>query len=268
MLPPEKGKCAQIVEILTHFPHLSRIWDEKYVSKDCAQGFKQPWLNRLAESADQEILTELDRLDRYLGAISNVPGFVKLCPGIRARDLEQFASTIAEIKTAAWINGFGLLNEIRPPLPGVDEEADFKVELASQVIYGEVWMPRDLPKSWVTPSVALTTQLEEAPIRVRALRQKGAAQLPSSVIGVWVVHIYHHPLTDMAWGEFFLQGMKCRPNVLGVALWARPGPGRVLLVGGVCCTTLAGEGHRIYWLNNPACEHPYLQRYLAQKLEC
>jgi len=37
----------EVIKVIADFSHLSTIWDEKYVSEDYQNGFRQPWLNRL-----------------------------------------------------------------------------------------------------------------------------------------------------------------------------------------------------------------------------
>jgi len=259
--------CNEVWRIIADFRHLSRIWDQKYVFEDCGNDFQQPWLDRLAENPDEEILTELKKLDKYLGIISACPGFQKLWPGLRARDIEQFASTLAEVKTAAWITSYTGLAEIRPPLPGSTREGDFTLTIAGETIYGEVWQPRVLPSSWIVEGeipIALTDQRTEEPKRIRTLRQKGDSQLPLSLTGIWVAHVYHAILVR-SWIDFFTKDMANRLNVLGVALWVRAGSNR-LQPQCVSCRGLANEGHEIYWLDNTSCENTYLQRKLLCSL--
>lgn len=171
---------------------------------------------------------------------------------------------MVEIKTLAWIAGLELLKEIRPQLPVGTEESDFSIDLEGQEIYGEVWLPRVLPNEWLVKSpdvsIALADQRREEPKRLRALRGKGNSQLPPEVTGIWVAHVYHVPLLQ-SWIKFFAQDMASRSNVLGVALWVRPGSNRLSPLC-VRCRGLAGEGHEIYWLDNGSCKHVYLQRNL------
>lgn len=256
-------ECDEVWHIIAAFPNLSKIWPQRYVSKDCQSGFQQPRLNRLAEDPDEKIRTELKKLDEYLGAISTYPGFRKLWPGLRARDIGQFASTLAEVKTVAWMSGSNILTEIRPPLPGSTGEGDFTIAVAGQTVYGEIWQPRVLPSSWIATGkipIAVTDQRTEEPKRTRTLRGKGNAQLPPSLVGIWVAHVYHAILVS-SWVDFFRNDMTNRPNVLGVALWVRPGSNK-LSSQCVPCRGLADEGHQIYWLENRNCEHTCLQREL------
>ena len=259
--------CDEVWQIVANFRFLSEVWDHKYVSKDCQKGFQQPWLNRLAEDPDEEIRTELKKLDTYLGIINAYPGFQKLQPGLRARDIKQFASALSEVKTAAWIASSNTLVEIRPPLPASSDEGDFMLTVAGNAIYGEVWQPRVLTSSWIakgeTP-IALTDQRTEAPKRIRTLRQKGNSQLPLSLTGIWVAHVYHAILVR-SWIDFFTKDMANRPNVLGVVLWVMAGSNR-LQPECVRCQGLANEGHEIYWLDNTSCENTYLQRKLLCSL--
>jgi hypothetical protein len=253
--------CDKLWQIVADFPFLSRVWDHEYVSEDCQNGFQQPWLNRLAEDPDAEIRTELEKLDTYLGTINSCPGFQKLRPGLRARGIEQFSSTLAEVKTDAWIANSNTLVEIRPPLPASSDEGDFMLNVAGNAVYGEVWQPRVLPSSWIVKGeipIALTDQQTEAPKRIRTLLQKGNSQLPLSLIGIWVAHVYHAILVR-SWIDFFTNDMANRANVLGVALWVRAGSNR-LQSECVPCRGLANEGHEIYWLDNTSCKNTYLQR--------
>lgn len=253
--------CDQVWQIIAGFSHLCEIWNHRYLFGDCREGFQQPWLNRLADDPDGKILTELKKLDSYLGTISNCRGFQKLWSGLRSRDIQYFLSTLAEVKTDAWIATSNTLAEIRPPLPNSSSEGDFILTLAGESVYGEVWQPRDLPSSWIAKGgipIAMTDQRTEEPKRIRALRQKGDAQLPLGLIGIWVAHVYHAILVR-SWIDFFVKDMANRPNVLGVALWVRPGSNR-LQTECVRCRGLANEGHEIYWLDNGCCEHTYLQR--------
>ena len=70
----------EVIKVIAGFRHLSSIWDEKYVSEDCQNGFRQPWLNRLADDPDEEIISELTKFDSYLGMIAHCKGFNKLLP--------------------------------------------------------------------------------------------------------------------------------------------------------------------------------------------
>jgi len=247
--------------MIAAFPYLSRVWNQRYVSEDYQNGFRQPWLNRLAEDPDEEIKTELNKLDSYLGIISHCKGFNKLLPGLKAHDIEYFSSTVAEVKSDAWISSSTNLVEIRPSLPNYRAEADFKLIVEEKDIYGEVWEARDLPSSWISNSpipIAITDQRTEQPKRKRTLRQKGNTQLPSNLIGIWVAHIYH-AILERTFVDIFIEDMTNRPNVLGVALWVSAGMKR-FSDPCVCCRALADEGHDIYWLDNPSCEDTYLQR--------
>ena len=251
----------EVIKAIADFPHLSKIWDEKYVSGDCQNGFQHPWLNRLAEDPDEEIISELTKLDNYLGMVTDCKGFNKLLPGLKAHDIEYFSSTVAEVKTDAWIASYHKLVEIRPSLPNGKNEADFKFTLEGQIVYGEVWEARDLPSSKISDSpipIFMTDQGTEQPKRERTIRQKGYSQLPAGVIGIWVAHIYHAILTR-TFVDTFIQDIANRSNVLGVALWVRAGSKRF---SSPCiqCRELADEGHDIYWLDNKDCKHTYLQR--------
>jgi hypothetical protein len=251
----------ELIKLISTFPHLSKIWDEKYVREDYQNGLQQPWLNRLADDPDEEILSELKKLESYLGKISNCKGFNKLLPGLKAHDIENFSSTIAEVKSNVWIASYHELVEIRPVLTGGKSEADFKLALVGQDIYGEVWEARDLPSSKISDDpipIFMTDQGTEEPKRIRTLRQKGNSQLPSNVIGIWVSHIYHAILTR-TFVDTFIKDMTNRSNVLGIALWVRSGSKRFSSPC-VHCQGLTNEGHDIYWLDNEHCDHKYLQR--------
>lgn len=253
--------CDEVIKVIADFPHLSAVWDGKYVSEDCQNGFKQPWLNRLAEESDEEIISELTKLDSYLGTVANCKGFNKLVPGLKAHDIEYFSSTVAEVKTDAWIANYHRLAKIRPLLPNSKNEADFKFTLEGQSVYGEVWEARDLPSSKISNGpipIYMTDQQKEEPKRIRTLRQKGKFQLPSNVIGIWVAHIYHAILTR-TFVDTFIQDIAKRSNVLGVALWVRASSKR-FSPPCIRCRGLANEGHDIYWLDNKDCKHTYLQR--------
>jgi hypothetical protein len=216
-----------IVRFIAGLPSLSRFWTPNYLAEDAREGFCQPWLNNLLE-ADYEADTtvELGKLDKYLGTIGSLPGFNKLAPGIRSKNLEQFYSTVVEVRTLAWFAGSGLLQEIRPPLPIGTGESDFRIDLQGPKIYGEVWCPRVLPREWLVKSpqmsMALADQRDEAHSRLRTLGGKGNSQLPSEVNGIWVAHVYHTAL-QRAWVHFFREDMGKRPNVLGVAIWTSSG---------------------------------------------
>lgn len=251
----------EVIKLIAAFPHLAKIWDEKYVREDYQNGLRQPWLKRLADNPDEEILSELKKLENCLGKISNCKGFNKLLPGLKAHDIEYFSSTVAEVKTDAWIASYHKLVEIRPLLPNGKNEADFKLALAGQDIYGEVWEARDLPSSKISDNpipIFMTDQRTEEPKRIRTLCQKGHSQLPPNVIGIWVAHIYHAILTR-TFVDTFIQDMANRSNVLGVALWVRAGSKRFSSPC-VRCRELADEGHDIYWLDNKDYERAYLQR--------
>jgi len=253
--------CEQVWKMIAGLPNLSQVWDQRYVLEDCREGFKQPWLNRLVDDPDEEIRTELKKLDGYLGMIRHYLGFKKLRRGLRARNIEEFESTLAEVKTDAWIASYNTLQEIRPPLPRSNGESDFKLSLVGEAVYGEVWEARDLPSSWISNSpipIAITDQRTEQPKRIRTLHQKGNSQLPSNVIGIWVAHVYHATLSR-SWINYFAEDMSNRPNVLGVVLWVRSGSPRFSSPC-VRCRDLTNEGHDIYWLDNKDCEHIYLQR--------
>lgn len=253
--------CDQVWQIIAGFSHLHEIWDYRYIFKDCQKGVQQPWLKLLAEDPNIEILSELKKLDSYLGTINNCHGFQKLWAGLRSHNIENFSSTLAEVKTYSWIATSNTLAKIRPLLPSSSAEGDFMLTLAGEAVYGEVWQPRVLPSSWLAKGkipIAITDQRVEEPRRIRALRQKGDSQLPLSLIGIWVAHAYHAILVR-AWIHFFTKDMANRPNVLGVALWVRPGSDR-LQTECVRCRGLENEGHEIYWLDNGSCEHTYLQR--------
>jgi len=251
----------KVIELIGKFSHLSKIWDKKYVIEDYECGFRHPWLNRLADDPDEEIISELKKLDSYLGMVAPYKGLNKLLPGLKAHDIEYFSSTMAELKTDAWIASCHNLVEIRPLLPNRKNEADFKLTLEGQSIYGEVWKARDLPSSKINDypiPIFMTDQGAEEPKRKRTLHQKGNSQLPPNVIGIWVAHIYHAILTR-TFVDTFTQDMANRPNVLGVALWVRAGSKRF---SSPCirCRELADEGHDIYWLDNKDSEHTYMQR--------
>jgi len=251
----------EVIKVIAAFPHLSKIWDEKYVSEDYQNGLRQPWLNRLSDDPDEEIISQLTKLDSYLGMVTNCKGFDKLLPGLKAHDIEYFSSTVAEVKTDAWIASYHKLVEIRPLLPNGKNEADFKLTLEGQSVYGEVWDPRDLPSSKISDGpipIFMTDQGTEEPKRKRTLRQKGNSQLPSNVIGIWVAHIYHVILTR-TFIDTFTKDMANRSNVLGVVLWVRAGSKR-FSSSCIRCRELTDEGHDIYWLGNKACEHAYLER--------
>ncbi len=251
----------EVIKVIAKFPHLSKIWDKKYVSEDCQNGFQHPWLNRLAEDPDEGILFELHKLENYLGKIDHCKGFNKLVPGLKAHDIEYFSSTVAEVKTDAWIASYHNLVEIRPLLPSRNNEADFKLTLEGQGIYGEVWKARDLPSSKISDGpipIFMTDQGTEEPKRERTLHQKGNSQLPPHVNGIWVAHIYHAILTE-TFIDAFTTDMANRSNVLGVVLWVRAGSKRFSSPC-VRCRELTDEGHDIYWLDNKDCEHISLQR--------
>lgn len=253
--------CNEVTQIIANFTQLSKTWNKKYVCEDYQNGLRQPWLNRLAEDPNEEIISELTKLNNYLDVIANKKGFNKLLPGLKAHDIECFSSTIAEVKTDAWVASNHKLTEIRPLLPDGKKEADFKFTLESKSVYGEVWQPRDLPSSKISNDpmpINLTDQRTEEPKRIHTLRQKGDSQLPSSVIGIWVAHIYHAILTR-SFVDTFIQDMASRSNVLGVALWVRAGSKRFPSPC-VRCRGLGNEGHDIYWVDNKDCEHTYLQR--------
>ena len=251
----------EIIKVISGFPHLSKIWDEKYVSADYQNGLRQPWLKRLSDDPDEEIISELTKLDSYIGMVINCKGFDKLLPGLKAHDIEYFASTVAEVKTDAWIASYYKPAEIRPLLPNGKNEADFQFTLEGKNIYGEVWQPRDLPSSKISDKpipIFMTDQGTEEPKRKRTLRQKGFSQLPPNVIGIWVAHIYH-PILTRAFIEIFATDMANRSNVLGVVLWVRAGSTRF---SSPCihCKALPNEGHDIYWLDNDNCKYTHLQR--------
>jgi len=253
--------CDEVWQFIANLPYLARIWDKKYVYEDCQSGFQQPWLNRLADDPDEEILSELNKLESYLGKVANCKGFNKLLSGLKAHDIEYFSSTIAEVKSDAWIASYHELEEIRPVLTNGKNEADFKLTLAGQNIYGEVWQARDLPSSKIsdgTIPIFMTDQGTEEPKRIRTLRQKGNSQLPSNVIGIWVAHIYHAILSK-TFVDTFIKDMTNRSNVLGVALWVRSGSTRFSFPC-VRCRGLTNEGHDIYWLDNDNCKYTHLQR--------
>ena len=205
---------------------------------------------------------ELEKLDSYLGTISLLPGFNKLGPGIRSKHLGQSSSTIVEVKTLAWLAGIDLLNAIRPQLPIGSGESDFRVEMQGEEIYGEVRQPGVLADEWLvrTPdfSMALADQRNEAPKRLRTLRNKGNSQLPLEVKGIWVAHIYHTALRR-AWAAFFRKDMAARPNVLGVAIWTSSGSSRLASEGDLL-KRLVDDEHDIYWVHNEATEHSSLGR--------
>ncbi|MFX0202972.1 MAG: hypothetical protein ACFFCW_43265 [Candidatus Hodarchaeota archaeon] len=254
-------ECSEVWRIVARFPSLSQIWDRRHIFKDCQVGFKQPWLNRLAEDPDEEILSELENLDRYLGTLNVYAGFQKLVPRMRARNNGSFASAVSEVKTAAWLRGFGVLISMYPELAS-GEESDFLINVANQQIHGEVYEPRDLPSTRVSRGIVpifLTHQKMEAPKRANILGRKGSRQLPSHVVGMWVSHIYHHPLVR-SWVDFFEEDMKHRQNVLGVAFWVRSGS--QMPAQCVPCQGLVGDDHRIYWLDNNGCNNILLQRRL------
>jgi len=58
----------------------------KICQQEC-QKFEQPWLIRLAEDPDEEIISELTKLDSYLGMIIHCKGFNKLLPGLKTKIL-------------------------------------------------------------------------------------------------------------------------------------------------------------------------------------
>lgn len=253
--------CDEVWQFIAHLPRLSKVWNKKYVYEDCRNGFQQPWLNRLADDPDEEIQSELNKLESYLDMVTHYKGFNKLLPGLKAHDIEYFSSTVAEVKTDAWIASCNTLLEIRPLLPSGKAEADFRLTLAGQDIYGEVWEARDLPSSQISHGpipIFMTDQRTEEPKRIRTLRKKGNTQLPPGAIGIWVAHIYHAILTR-TFVDTFIEDMTTRSNVLGVALWVRSGSTRFSSPC-VRCRSLINEGHDIYWLDNERCEHKYLQR--------
>lgn len=250
---------------------LSLFWTASYVAKDTQRGFQQPWLNNLTE-ADFEADTKLElvKLDRYLGTISLLPGFKKLRPGVRSKDLEQFDSTVVEVKTLTWLARLGLLKEIRPQLPVGTGESDFRIDLEGQEIYGEVWQPRVLAHEWVIKgsdfSMAVADQRDEAPKRLRTLKGKGDSQLPMQVNGVWVAHVYHTALRR-AWIHFFREDMQGRPNVLGVAIWTSIGSSSTrIALEGTRLTKLADDRHEIYWVANQHASNASLQQHLLNSL--
>jgi hypothetical protein len=234
----------EVIKLIAAFPHLSKIWDDKYVRENCQNGLRQPWLNRLADDPNKEILSELKKLESYLGKISNCKGFNKLLLGIKAHDIENFSSTIAEVKSNVWIASYHELVEIRSALTSGNNEADFKLALAGQDIYGEVWEARDLSSSKISNDpipIFMTDQGTEEPKRIRTLRQKGNSQLPSNVIAIWVAHIYHAILTR-TFVDTFIKDMTNCSNVLGIALWIRSGFKRFSSPC-VHCRVLTNEGH-------------------------
>ena len=260
--------CDKVVKVIADFPNLSKIWDREYVNEDCQNRFRHPWLSRLAEDPDEEITYELGKLNSYLCMIASFKGFDKLLPGLKAHDIEYFTSTVAEVKTNAWIASYHKLAEIRPLLPNGNNGSDFIFTLDGQSIYGEVWEPRDLLSSKVSNDpipIYLTDQKTEQPKRERTLRQKGYLQLPSNVIGIWVAHIYHAILTT-TFIDTFIQDMASRLNVLGTVLWVRAGSNRFPFPC-IPCRGLANEDHDIYWLGNNNCEYTYLQRKLLYSIE-
>lgn len=250
----------EISKIISTFPQLSKVWDQSYVARDSQKGYQHPWLNRLASEPDEEIMSELTRFDNYLGIIGKYQGFNKLHSGIRAHNLEYFTSTIAEIKTDAWIASCYKLLAIRPLLPNRKNEADFKLSLDGSSIFGEVWQARDLPSAKIENNwapVFITHGKTEQPKRMRMLSQKGNSQLPYDVIGIWVAHIYHAILTS-TFVDAFIQDMEKRPNVLGVALWVRASSSR-FSTPCIRCREFKDEGHDIYWLSNKRCQYTDLQ---------
>jgi hypothetical protein len=64
----------EVWRIVTNLSHLAKVWDQKYISKDSKKGFRQPWLNRLADDPDEEIISELTKLDSYLGMVTHCKG--------------------------------------------------------------------------------------------------------------------------------------------------------------------------------------------------
>lgn len=263
-------KTQEIATFVATLPYLSRFWRPKYISQDAQQGFKQTWLNNLTDAnfeADTEV--GIEKLDRYLGTIFPLPCFNKLGPGMRSKNLDQFYSTVVEIKTLAWLMRLGLLKEIRPRLPVGTGESDFRIDLQGEEIYGEVWQPRILPDEWLvkTPdmSIAVADQRSEAPRRLHTLRGKGDSQLPSEVKGVWVAHIYYTALRR-AWTASFRKDMTARPNVLGVAIWTSSGSRR-LASEGALLKRLDDDEHEVYWVHNEATRHKTLEQHLLRVLK-
>jgi len=259
----------QIATFVASLQVLCRIWTPNYIALDSHSGFQQPWLNNLTEDDyEAETKVELMRLDGYLGSFASLPGFNKLAPGVRSKNLDQFSSTVAEIKTLAWLARTGLLSEIRPQLPVGGGESDFSMDVDGQRVYGEVWQPLVLPGEWLakTPDISVATadQKNEEPKRLGTLRRKGGSQLPSAVVGVWVAHIYH-TILRRAWADFLREDMMKRSNVLGAAIWSSSGSNR-LVSEGVRLMDLDGDNHEAYWVDNEASVHPEAQRRLLQAL--
>jgi len=100
----------EVWRIVSKLPHLAKVWGQGYIAEDSKKGFLQPWLNRLAGDPDEEIISELTRLDSYLGMVTHYKGFNKLLPGLKAHDIEYFSSTVAEVKTDAWIASYNTLD--------------------------------------------------------------------------------------------------------------------------------------------------------------
>jgi len=81
----------EVLEIVTNLSNLSKVWSPKYIAEDSQKGFQQPWLKRLSENPDEEIISQLTNLDGYLGMITNCKGYNKLLPGLKAHDTETTA---------------------------------------------------------------------------------------------------------------------------------------------------------------------------------
>lgn len=236
------------------------------MARDAKLGFQQTWLKNLTQP-DLEVDTkvELEKLDTHLGAIAHVSGFEKLGPGIRSKDLEQFFSTMLEVKTITWIGQFNLLREIQPDLPKGKSKCDFRIEVDGRPIYGEIWGPKRRATNRIDMGKIVVESVDqefEQPRLERKLQGKGNSQLPPEIEGVWVVHVRGTPKGH---GEAVRRDMASRRNLLGAVLWIVPGhSGRSM--GGIPLRALDGDNHGIHWIGNEAAADKALHGQLLSYL--
>ena len=253
--------CDEVCAKIRAYPFVSQFLTEEFVREDYSSGRRHPIVNHVAEDPTEELWTNLSNLDSYLGSLASCPGFAKLSPGLRANNEARFDSAFAAVKTLAWLEGFGLLREIEPPLPSSDGQAAFVIDVGGTIVYGEIWEPVVPPGQWTIKGGAMAYQDTESPTRLRKLRGKGDSPLPSGVVGMWVIHTGLRRVSP----DRARQDMAALPNVLGAALWSSPGS-TALAGQGLKLKGLAGDAHAINWVENQRSqnkqEHDQLLRLL------
>ena len=148
-------------------------------------------------------------------------------------------------------------------------ECDFRIEFAGEAFCGEVWEPRVLPDEWLQKgedvSIAFADQKSEERRRLHTLHRKGDSQLPVTVTGIWVAHIYHTALRK-SWADFFRKDMATRPNVLGAALWISSGS-KSLAAHGTRLKGLRDDTHDSYWISNKEGAYSSLEQRVLSMLK-